>query len=170
MFCNKIETCRKVENLLSRSVGSPSGGGTVVLAHHAAIDEAVRQRNLKVRRCPYCLPHHCASSAFWNGGVKPAAAWRAVCLKLLRAQNAAPCNSTLGRGLLHSLCRGASRCAEDSPCRSLSEQAFLAPPLNADQRMVLVCTDRASRGIDSAHVEHVVGLPSVAMTPYVFNQ
>lgn len=40
-------------------------------------------------------------------------------------------------------------------------QAFLAPPLDAEQRMVLVCTDRASRGIDSAHVEHVVGSPSL---------
>ena len=32
---------------------------------------------------------------------------------------------------------------------------FLAPPMQAVP-MVLVCTDRASRGIDSAHVEHVV--------------
>ena len=49
MFCNKIETCRKVENLLNRGLGGAAGGGTAVLAHHAAIDEAVRQRNLKVR-------------------------------------------------------------------------------------------------------------------------
>jgi len=34
-------------------------------------------------------------------------------------------------------------------------QKFLAPPMQATP-MVLVCTDRASRGIDSAHVEHVV--------------
>ena len=32
---------------------------------------------------------------------------------------------------------------------------FLAPPMQA-KPMALVCTDRASRGIDSAHVEHVV--------------
>ena len=50
VFCNKIETCRKVENLLNRGLGgASSGGGALVLAHHAAIDEAVRQRNLKVR-------------------------------------------------------------------------------------------------------------------------
>lgn len=34
-------------------------------------------------------------------------------------------------------------------------QTFLAPPMGGP-KMVLVCTDRASRGIDSAHVEHVV--------------
>ena len=34
-------------------------------------------------------------------------------------------------------------------------QTFLAPPTQAAP-MALVCTDRASRGIDSAHVEHVV--------------
>ena len=53
VFCNKIETCRKVENLLNRGLGgASSGGGALVLAHHAAIDEAVRQRNLKVPELP----------------------------------------------------------------------------------------------------------------------
>ena len=33
-------------------------------------------------------------------------------------------------------------------------QRFLQPP--GDARMVLICTDRASRGLDSAYVEHVV--------------
>ena len=43
-------------------------------------------------------------------------------------------------------------CAEHA---QVSLQAFLAPPMHATP-MVLVCTDRASRGIDTAHVEHVV--------------
>ncbi|KAK9822358.1 hypothetical protein WJX81_001173 [Elliptochloris bilobata] len=77
VFCNKIETCRKVENLLNRAGVVAEGG---VLAHHAAISDVVRSRNL---------------------------------------------------------------------------QEFLAPPAS-EERLVLVCTDRASRGIDSAHVEHVV--------------
>ncbi len=43
MFCNKIETCRKVENMLNRS-----GVGPQVLAYHAAIADGTRERNLKV--------------------------------------------------------------------------------------------------------------------------
>jgi ATP-dependent RNA helicase DDX18/HAS1 len=35
------------------------------------------------------------------------------------------------------------------------EQEFMKPP-KAGRAMVLVCTDRASRGIDSSHVQHVV--------------
>ena len=34
-------------------------------------------------------------------------------------------------------------------------QDFLALP-DDDQRMVLICTDRASRGVDTSHVQHVV--------------
>ena len=47
VFCNKIETCRKVENVLKRS--SPQGEeGTLVLPYHAAIEEGQRVKNLKV--------------------------------------------------------------------------------------------------------------------------
>ena len=47
VFCNKIETCRKVENVIKRA--SPQGEqGTLVLPYHAAIEEGQRVKNLKV--------------------------------------------------------------------------------------------------------------------------
>jgi hypothetical protein len=48
VFCNKIETCRKVENMLNRR----GEAGTLVLPYHAAIEDASRTKNLKVG-----LPH-----------------------------------------------------------------------------------------------------------------
>jgi hypothetical protein len=41
--------------------------------------------------------------------------------------------------------------------QSFCMQEFLLPPAPSSRRIVLVCTDRASRGVDSAFVEHVVG-------------
>ena len=83
VFCNKIDTCRDVENFLNRSLRQDER--VEVLPHHAAIVEQRREQNLR---------------------------------------------------------------------------RFLAPPASsradADDRLVLVCTDRASRGIDSVWVEHVV--------------
>ena len=75
VFCNQIDSCRKVENLLKRQ------GGARVVAYHAAIREDVREENLEV---------------------------------------------------------------------------FLQPPEGPGDRQILVCTDRASRGVDSRFVEHVV--------------
>lgn len=49
VFCNKIETCRKVENVLKRDNGQAEQG-TVVLPYHAAIEDEQRVKNLKVRR------------------------------------------------------------------------------------------------------------------------
>lgn len=46
VFCNKIETCRKVENLLKRSA---DGTGWLVLPYHTAIEDGQRIKNLKVR-------------------------------------------------------------------------------------------------------------------------
>ena len=48
VFCNKIETCRKVENLLNRKGDSPLEEGLLVLPYHAAIEEGVRSKALKV--------------------------------------------------------------------------------------------------------------------------
>lgn len=45
-------------------------------------------------------------------------------------------------------------------------QAFLAPPA-ADERLVLVCTDRASRGIDRRAARSSHALPSMLLTVYV---
>ena len=51
VFCNKIETCRKVENVLKRI--SPHGEqGNLVLPYHAAIEEGQRVKNLKVDPLP----------------------------------------------------------------------------------------------------------------------
>ena len=49
VFCNKIETCRKVENVLKRDTGQGEQGA-VVLPYHAAIDDEQRIKNLKVWR------------------------------------------------------------------------------------------------------------------------
>lgn len=40
--------------------------------------------------------------------------------------------------------------------RSAALNTWLAPPRDREQPMVLVCTDRTSRGIDSMWCEHVV--------------
>ena len=54
VFCNKIETCRKVENVLKRT--SPQDEqGILVLPYHAAIEEGQRVKNLKVDPPPLHL-------------------------------------------------------------------------------------------------------------------
>ncbi|KAG6546128.1 hypothetical protein Mapa_012162 [Marchantia paleacea] len=77
VFCNKIETCRKVENILTRY--DRTGKKIQVLPYHAALSQEARLETL---------------------------------------------------------------------------ETFMAP--NPKERLFLVCTDRASRGIDSLDVEHVV--------------
>ena len=77
VFCNKIETCRKLENVLSRQFRATHS----ILPAHGAIRDDLRTRNL---------------------------------------------------------------------------EEFLEPATVADDRKILVCTDRASRGLDSNYVEHVV--------------
>lgn len=82
VFCNKIETCRKVENFLNRSI---IGNDVEVLPYHAAIAGEKRDANLS---------------------------------------------------------------------------RFLCTPKQDDgkeeKRLILVCTDRASRGVDSSFVDHVI--------------
>lgn len=96
IFCNKIETCRKVENFLTRTFGREDGVG--VLPHHAAIADARRDANLRRFLAP-------------------------------------PASSNPGRR------RGVRQHGSSD---------------GSAERLVLVCTDRASRGLDSAFVEHVV--------------
>ena len=79
LFCNKIETCRRVENLLRRS--DREGKTLVPLPYHAALTRERREA-------------------------------------------------------------------------SLGE--FLVPPKKGDVPLMLVCTDRASRGLDASFVKHVV--------------
>ncbi|PSC73217.1 DEAD-box ATP-dependent RNA helicase 50 isoform A [Micractinium conductrix] len=97
VFCNKIESCRKIENFLNRAFSSSDG--VEVLPHHAAITDERRDANLK---------RFLATPA--GAGGKPR--------------------------------RGGER--------------FTNRKAGAGERQVLVCTDRASRGLDSAFVEHVV--------------
>ena len=47
VFCNKIETCRKVENVLKRS-SRPGEHELLVLPYHGAIEDGQRVQNLKV--------------------------------------------------------------------------------------------------------------------------
>jgi ATP-dependent RNA helicase DDX18/HAS1 len=82
VFCNKIETCRKVENFLNRSI---IGNDVEVLPYHAAIAGEKRDANL---------------SKFLS-----------------------------------------------TPRQTGSEE---------QKRLILVCTDRASRGVDSSFVDHVI--------------
>ncbi|KAL4458181.1 hypothetical protein ABPG75_013046 [Micractinium tetrahymenae] len=96
VFCNKIQTCRKVENFLNRTFGREDK--VWVLPHHAAIADARRDANL-------------------------------------RRFLVAPADSGSGGGR-----GGRQRGSSNGP----------------SERLVLVCTDRASRGLDSAFVEHVV--------------
>jgi ATP-dependent RNA helicase DDX18/HAS1 len=96
VFCNKIETCRTVENFLNRTF--PRESNTMVLPHHAAISDQRREQNLATFLQP--------------------------------------------------------------PPPSSSGDRFQRQPTNNNQdsspNMILVCTDRASRGVDSAYVTHVV--------------
>ena len=103
VFCNKIETCRKVENFLNRTFTSEDNA--TVLPYHTAIETAQREINLK----KFLLPP--GQKDFRKGGG--------------------------GRG---SRYQGGIGTGEDSNL----------------ERLVLVCTDRASRGVDSAFVDHVV--------------
>eukprot|EP00887_Chlorella_sp_A99_P006189 scaffold3.g6189.t1 len=96
VFANKIETCRKLENFLNRSLGREEG--VRVLPHHAAIADARRDANL-------------------------------------RAFLAAPAPAAAG----------------DRPARGGG-----LPAAAREEQLVLVCTDRASRGLDSAYCDHVV--------------
>jgi ATP-dependent RNA helicase DDX18/HAS1 len=92
VFCNKIDTCRGVENFLNRTLGKQDAALTA-LPYHAAVAEDQRAANLR----RFLMPPRPPPPAPRDG---------------------AP-----------------------------------APP---QERLVLVCTDRASRGVDSAYVDHVV--------------
>ena len=79
LFCNKIETCRRVENILRRADGD--GERLVPVPYHAALSPERRRESL---------------------------------------------------------------------------DTFLVPPKKGDVPLILVCTDRASRGLDASAVKHVI--------------
>lgn len=104
VFCNKIETCRKVENFLNRTMSKEDR--VTVLPYHAAVAADTREANLQ----RFLLPP----------GEKP---------------------------------RGNRRDRRRPPPADEVENADAAA---RPERLILVCTDRASRGVDSAFVDHVV--------------
>ena len=79
LFCNKIETCRRVENILRRA--DRDGERLVPVPYHAALSPERRRESL---------------------------------------------------------------------------DTFLVPPKKGDVPLILVCTDRASRGLDASAVKHVI--------------
>ena len=97
VFCNKIETCRVVENFLLRIYDDDDR--PIILPYHAAIRPDMREANL---------------SKFLSSPSK--------------------------------------KKSRNGKQRSKTPDAST----NASERMILICTDRASRGIDSAFVDHVV--------------
>lgn len=99
VFCNKIETCRAVENFLNRILPREDTGPRV-LAYHAAIADEQRADNLRRFLAP---PR--------QGG---------------RERREADAAGAAGEGGY------------------------------PQERLILVATDRASRGVDSAFVDHVV--------------
>ena len=92
LFCNKIETCRKLENLLIRN--DPKGVSYKVLPYHAALSREKRDENLR---------------------------------------------KFLGRRSSSEKQRGEFSVDEDDSTPQL-----------------LICTDRASRGLDGKKIKHVV--------------
>ena len=90
IFCNKIETCRKVENFLNRSILDDE---LEVLPYHAAISQELRDFNL---------------------------------MKFLH------------------------------PPTQQKDVDKRPDDTKKSKRLILLCTDRASRGVDSSFVEHVI--------------
>jgi len=104
VFCNRVETCRRVENLINRKLKSSH----VALPYHAAVERKAREGALAAF----------TGSASGNGS---------------------------GRG-------GGGGGAAASAAAAAAAASSLASP----KKMVLVATDRASRGLDTAAVGHAV--------------
>ena len=100
VFCNRVETCRKIENLINRKLKQSH----VALPYHAAVERRAREGAL----------------AAFTG------------------------NSSSGGGSR----RGGGGGAEAAAAASNS--------LASEKKMVLVATDRASRGLDTSAVGHAV--------------
>lgn len=97
VFCNKIESCRRVENFLNKSLASKEE--IIVLPYHSAIAPHTREANLR---------------------------------------------------------RFLSVPSPQQSENNLEQEQNSGDGRKSEARLVLVCTDRASRGVDSAYVDHVV--------------
>lgn len=127
VFCNKIEACRAVENHLRRKHGKDMGQRPVQVSAAAGPGPAVRITNCK----------HAA-----------------VCVK-------ASCRFEQTNATQPNTQVYAYHEAINEADRSAALNSFLAPVPPPDHNypaasVVLVCTDRTSRGIDSVYCEHVV--------------
>lgn len=136
MFCNKIEACRAVENsLLRKNVGSRNGEGDSegqeqleVLAYHEAIRDDLRQ-------------------AAMNAFLSPPGKEDAALATWTQANS-----HSMGRHAVNRLDADTVGAQSDAVHGSSSNKNTKAPRT----RMVLVATDRMSRGIDCMYCEHVV--------------
>lgn len=126
VFCNKIEACRDVENSLRRRLPEQE---VVVLVYHEAIREDIRQAAMNAFLCP---PGREAEAL---------AVWRAA------VSGGLPPKAHQGT----STTTDASTGAAAGSTGSLKASGTSAPP-----RLVLVATDRMSRGIDCMYCTHVV--------------
>ena len=112
VFCNKIETCRKVENFLNRTFSKEDN--VTMLPYHTAVVAEQREGNLKTFLLPPGQRKSSSSSS--------------------KSKNS-------GRQFYNNAgeLESGERSSGTNP-----------------ERLILVCTDRASRGVDSAFVDHVV--------------
>jgi ATP-dependent RNA helicase DDX18/HAS1 len=118
VFCNKIETCRKVENFLNRTFSKEDN--VTMLPYHTAIATEQREGNLKT----FLLP---------PGQRKTSSSKSKNSSRQFYNDNGELASSSV-----------------------FSETESRNGDTNTPERLILVCTDRASRGVDSAFVDHVV--------------
>jgi ATP-dependent RNA helicase DDX18/HAS1 len=117
VFCNKIETCRKVENFLNRTFSKEDN--VRMLPYHTAVAAEQREGNLKT----FLLPP----------GQRKTSSYK---------------SKNNGRQFYNDHGQLESYNSAESGSSNSS--------INNPERLILVCTDRASRGVDSAFVDHVV--------------
>ncbi|GBF95962.1 DEAD-box ATP-dependent RNA helicase [Raphidocelis subcapitata] len=149
VFCNKLEACRAVENYLRRSHGAGGEGDDAPFMTSA---ERVRERR-RVRRQGERGDEPPADESDFGGGGGGGGAGSGG-------------GGGGGNRLVVEVHAYHEAVKEDTRAASLA--AFLSPdppspapsasaaPAPARPPVVLVCTDRTSRGIDTAYCEHVV--------------
>ena len=128
VFCNTIDSCRKVESFLKRRDRKEKRYR--VLPYHNAIDKEIRDTNLKeFMRVPERDLD--AASAAATG-----------------SRNGREISTFFPSGSAHHRGAGADEPGRLSPKRSMAE--YRALPI------IFVCTDRLSRGLDLITAEHAV--------------
>ncbi|KAG2448777.1 hypothetical protein HYH02_006129 [Chlamydomonas schloesseri] len=140
VFCNKIDACRDVENYLRRE--DPQQKKYRVLPYHEAIRDEIRADNMALFLQPV------------GGASEPAAAAAAAAKqqrKAAAAAAAAAATRALGRD---AVVIDRDEAAEAAAAKEGAKEGEAEAP--AEPALVLVATDRTSRGIDVLYCEHVV--------------